>query len=221
MLNWLRLCLAAWMDGGTVKWLSSRVPVFTGWLTGLHSKSCLPLWLQCEVFHVLSAPTICFYKAAPPLHVGLFILYPLLLSPSFPSSFFTLSYSLFISPSCFPFFHSNLSSILPIAICLYSDLPLHLSSILSRSQHAPHPSLHLHVLQFIYRALPFSFPFTLLVLTRFSSRFHLPFLSIPSVGKSNTHPWCVRPSVRHHPGQHKHTEPWHLHTKTKASGANW
>lgn len=146
MLNWLRLCLAAWMDGGTVKWLSSRVPVFTGWLTGIHSKSCLHLWLQCEVFHVLSAPTICFYKAAPPLHVGLFILYPLLLSPSFPSSFFTLSYSLFISPSCFPFFHSNLSSILPIAICLYSDLPLHLSSILSRSQHAPHPSLHLHVL---------------------------------------------------------------------------
>lgn len=104
MLNWLRVCLAAWMDGGTVKWLSGRVPLFTGWLTGLHSKSCLPLWLQCEVFHVLSAPTICFYKAAPPLHVGLFTLYPLLFSPSFPSSFFTLSYSLFISPSCFPFF---------------------------------------------------------------------------------------------------------------------
>lgn len=160
-----------------------------GWLTGLHSKSCMPFWLQCEVFHVLSAPTICFYKAVPPLsifplYVCLFIPPRLLLSASFPPHFslchiltfhfFSLTFSLFLFLSIF---HSPCSY-----HCLYSDLLFHLFSVVSCRQHAPHPPLHPHFLLFLFTVPPslFSFqPPDLLISSLFLSLFHLPFLAMP------------------------------------------
>ena len=163
--------MAAWINDWTVRWLPSWRPVlfFTGSLIGLHSKSCLPLWLQCEVFHVLSAPTICFYKAVLPL------------PPSHFPSFQPLSPFLSIWSSLLPFISPSYPSLLTVSIyysacsylCLYSDLLLQCSSIVSRCQTAMHPSRQLIFPHFFFTFL--FLPFLFLSTTWSLLLFPLPF----------------------------------------------
>lgn len=82
-----------------LEWKNGQLGDCFYWLANWLSKSCLPLWPQCEVFHVLSAPAICFSKAVPalsPIHFPSSCLsfHPILPLAFclFSSSFFTLSY---------------------------------------------------------------------------------------------------------------------------------
>lgn len=241
MMNWLSVQLEAWVNDRTVRWLSSWGPVFfTGWLTGLHSKSCLPFWLQCEVFHVLSGQTICFYKAVlslSPTHFPSLCLsfQPIpCLSFSRPSSpFFILSYSLFlfISPSHFsPFLLLSIFYFPCSYICLYSDLLLYRSSVVSCSRHTTHHSLQSLFHLFLSPIPSLSFPFNHLIFAPiFSPLFTFPFLPCPDTWCHVTHKHdaffpavttCTNIQCTH---KHTHTQHLHyyLHTETKASGANW
>ncbi len=154
------------------------------------------------MFHVLSAPTIWFYKAVPPLspiHFPSLCLsfhpIPSLAFSLFSSSFFTLSFSL----SLYPSFTLSLFLFLSIFyspcshLCLYSDLLLHLSSVVSCSQHAPHPSLRPHFLLFLFTMPSLSYPFNLLIFAPFPPFFTSHFLACPVLreGTCNTQNTCT------------------------------
>lgn len=100
--------------------------------------------------NVLSASNICLYKAAlPPSLVHLHFFppthfisspLPLFLLTSAPT-LFPLHFSFFLTFSHFRYLSISLSTSLPVVICfcLYPDLPLCLSSLVSCRQYTAHP----------------------------------------------------------------------------------
>lgn len=206
------------MNDWTVRWLSSRVPPLTGWLTGLHSKPCLPLWLQCEVFYVLSAPTICFYKAVPPLSPIHFPSSCLSFHPIlslafclFSSSFFTLSLYLSFMLSLFP----SLSILYSPWSYLFVFWSAPSSFFCSFMQPTRPTSLSPSAFPPISLLCPPSF----FLSTSWSLLLFPPFFNSLSLTVRVAW-WHKHPAHTH---KHTHAQRWqyYLHTKTKASGANW
>lgn len=134
-----------------------------------YKESWEPFWLLCEVFHVLSDPTICFYKAAPlfpPIHFTSSCLSFHPVSASFP-----LHFSCCHSPSFFATLYHTLPSpplsIFPeaVSVCILIWSFIFFFSVVSCSQYPPHSSLLLHFL----RVYPSFFPRSLLPFPPFVS----------------------------------------------------
>lgn len=126
------------------------------WLSKFLSASLAPVWsVSC-----LISPSHLLLQSCSRSFAHPFSLFMSVVSSYPPSCFlplFLLIFHFVIPPPLYLSFMPSLfccylSSILPVAICLYSDLLLHLSSC---RQHAPHPSFHLHFLQFLPHARPF------------------------------------------------------------------